>query len=819
MPLSPGQVLNNRYRIVKLLGQGGFGAIYRAWDISLEQSYAIKENLDTSADAQKQFKREAQILSSLSHPNLPRVIDHFTTPGQGQYLVMDYVEGNDLQELLDRTGGPLPTPQVFQWAEQVCDAMEYLHSQTPPIIHRDIKPANIKITPTGKVVLVDFGIAKVYEPNMHTIAGARAVTPGFSPPEQYGKGITDVQSDIYALGATIYTLLTGQEPPESVEILAKNAPPLPLVSSVNSSVSEQVSSAIERAMQPEKALRFGNVVEFKAALHNKAVKSLPGVDQIERILAMIAIFFVAVIVFGLLYGMVKNKVFPTTTQAIVLDYPTNSEISSTGTVEPATATIDAETIVLETEIPVATEVPTIESTATPATLPVQIVDDFGVPMALISEGEFQMGSTDGGSDERPVHGVYLDAYYFDIYEVTNQLYENCVQDDACSPPVTSKSYTHSSYYGNSIYADYPVINVDWNQARKFCEWRGGSLPSEAQWEKAARGEMEGKEYPWGDKAPICQKGAENGAKFVDNVGCNYTDTEPVGSYAPNGYGLYDMAGNVWEWMWDWYSENYYSSLSAWNNPTGPDMGQFRVLRGGSLHNKDVTTLRVASRHWYAPAAFDITLGFRCARSATIPIVKLGTPTSLAIQVNPVQTERPTSVNPILFFDDFENQSITLMQWYIDDGTWEIVNGNYQCSANGSSFAGNEEWTNYTLNVDLMGIDVVDKIIHFRYSNEARYGIDFRSNPYNDLVLVKVLSGKDSQILKDVPITNYNGLWYSLKIVLADNSIEIYVNENKILSYVDDSLPILNGRIGLGAMLSGLPSSAVYYNNIKVTEER
>jgi serine/threonine-protein kinase len=217
MPLEPGQVLNNRYRIAKLLGQGGFGAVYRAWDLNLERACALKENLEISEEAQRQFKREALILSGLSHPNLPRVIDHFIIPGQGQYLVMDYVEGEDLQEMLESTGRPLPEAQALSWISQVCDALVYLHSQNPPVIHRDIKPANIKITPQGQAMLVDFGIAKMYDAHLQTTLGARAVTAGYSPPEQYGSGMTDPRSDIYALGATLYHLLTGQQPPESIQ--------------------------------------------------------------------------------------------------------------------------------------------------------------------------------------------------------------------------------------------------------------------------------------------------------------------------------------------------------------------------------------------------------------------------------------------------------------------------------------------------------------------------------------------------------------------------------------------------------------------------
>jgi branched-chain amino acid transport system substrate-binding protein len=266
MPLSQGQVINNRYRIVRLLGQGGFGAVYRAWDVNLNRSCALKENLDASPTAQVQFEREAMLLANLSHPNLARVTDYFFIQGQGQYLVMDYIEGEDLQALLDRTQGPLPEAQVLEWVSQVCEALDYLHSQTPPVIHRDIKPANIKITPQGRAVLVDFGIAKIFDPQLRTTVGARAVTPGFSPPEQYGQATTDARSDIYALGATLYTLLTGQVPPASVDILSGDAPSPAPAHAINPQLLPQVSQAIEKAMQVNRSERFASALEFKRAL-------------------------------------------------------------------------------------------------------------------------------------------------------------------------------------------------------------------------------------------------------------------------------------------------------------------------------------------------------------------------------------------------------------------------------------------------------------------------------------------------------------------------------------------------------------------------
>ena len=264
MTLETGQILNNRYRIVKLLGQGGFGAVYRAWDVNLKGPCAIKENFDVSPAAQNQFAREASILYNLRHQNLPKVTDHFGIPGQGQYLVMEYIEGQDLQEKIDRAGGPLPEEQVLPWMLQVCDALSYLHSRTPPIIHRDIKPANVRITPEGTVYLVDFGIAKLYDPDRKTTLGARAVTPGYSPFEQYGQKPTDTRTDVYALGATLYAALTGKAPLESIERVGGAALFAP--HGLNPEISPHLEAVILRAMEFLPDQRYQSVVEFKRAL-------------------------------------------------------------------------------------------------------------------------------------------------------------------------------------------------------------------------------------------------------------------------------------------------------------------------------------------------------------------------------------------------------------------------------------------------------------------------------------------------------------------------------------------------------------------------
>jgi formylglycine-generating enzyme required for sulfatase activity len=241
----------------------------------------------------------------------------------------------------------------------------------------------------------------------------------------------------------------------------------------------------------------------------------------------------------------------------------------------------------------------MENEETPTeVLPAVITDDFDHQMVLVSAGEFIMGSEDGNRDEMPVHTVYLNDYYIDLFEVTNELYANCVSAGDCQVPV------NTIYYFNSDYSDHPVVYVNWSQAQAYCQWRGGNLPTEAQWEKAARG-IEGQTYPWGEDSPDASE-----ANYNENVG----DTMPVGSYpdSVSPYGLYDMAGNVWEWVLDWHDGEYYAN-SPYENPSGPEGGIYRVIRGGSWQHPQ-NGLRASNRSYYGPAGTGIVLGFRCVSS-------------------------------------------------------------------------------------------------------------------------------------------------------------------------------------------------------------
>ena len=225
-------------------------------------------------------------------------------------------------------------------------------------------------------------------------------------------------------------------------------------------------------------------------------------------------------------------------------------------------------------------------------------------LLYIPQGSFQMGSKDGSiDDEKPAHTLFLDAFWIDQTDVTNAMFAGCVSAGKCKPPQFSTSITRKSYYDNAQYADYPVIYIDWSQADAYCKWAGRSLPSEAQWEKAARG-TDGRTYPWGEG--------------IDSSKANYngSDTSKVGSY-PDGaspYGALDMAGNVGQWVADWYDSTYYQN-SPQKNPTGPASGSSRVVRGGSWFSSD-DGARSARRDGDDPSdQINYLVGLRCSVSA------------------------------------------------------------------------------------------------------------------------------------------------------------------------------------------------------------
>jgi serine/threonine protein kinase/parvulin-like peptidyl-prolyl isomerase len=270
--IAPNTILQNRYLTLRSIGQGGMGTVYLAKDQRLGNTVALKETLFTDARSRRAFEREARILAQVRHPALPKVIDHFEE-SDGQFLVMEFIPGDDLEALLAQRGRPFDVEQVLQWADQLLDALDYLHTQETPILHRDIKPSNLKLTPRGQIILLDFGLAKGSVGMMTSTATSHSVlgfTPNFAPLEQIKGGGTDTRSDLYSLGATLYYLLTGVIPPDALSRAAASVSeepdPLRLAHELNLQISPVVSEVLRRAMSHSPKHRPASADEMRRAL-------------------------------------------------------------------------------------------------------------------------------------------------------------------------------------------------------------------------------------------------------------------------------------------------------------------------------------------------------------------------------------------------------------------------------------------------------------------------------------------------------------------------------------------------------------------------
>jgi formylglycine-generating enzyme required for sulfatase activity len=271
-------------------------------------------------------------------------------------------------------------------------------------------------------------------------------------------------------------------------------------------------------------------------------------------------------------------------------------------------------------------------TSTPQATETQISTEDGMTMVYVPAGEFSMGSDSGDSNEKPVHTVYLDSFWIDQTEVTNKMYSLCVAAGVCQSPKAPNSYSRTSYYGNPEFENYPIVYVDWDMANTYCTWAGRRIPTEAEWEKAARGTTSNR-FPWGD---------EMNCDRANGMNCK-GDTTQVGQYeiGKSPYGVLDMAGNVMEWVADWYSITYYYASSSRENPLGPTSGNYHVLRGGSWKSNENSN-RSTYRFGFTPDATNYYLiGFRCALGTT-------SDTNALTPSPPAATATPRVINPSLY---------------------------------------------------------------------------------------------------------------------------------------------------------------------------
>jgi len=546
--LQQGSTLDRgRYEVQKSLKTGGMGAVYLLRDTRLDKECVLKEMIPPSQDSadlkefKERFKNEALILSKLSHKNLPRVTDHFEEHNQC-FLVMDYIEGDDLESLLSKNAPQgFAEKEVCSWALEILSVLEYLHSQKPLILYRDLKPSNIMVRRTDSALfLIDFGIAKTVQ--LTITHKTHWGTEGYAPIEQI-QGEPETRSDLYALGATMHHLLTGKTP-----IPLKFSP----IKSIRPDLSPDIGNVIDKALKLHAHDRYASAREMREALEGHMIIGPQG--QLSA--------------------------------HMVLSVPKRQVGSNSSNVPLAIPSIC-------------------------------INQQDGAEMVLIAAGDFLMGSpkSEGSDDEHPQHSIYLDAYYIYKYEVTNEQFAHFVRETGYNTGGDWKKYATA---GRN---KHPVVCVNWDDAMAYCQWAGGSLPTEAQWEKASRG-TDGRLYPWGNLWNGQKCNWYKGPKIA--VMANIYEkrgTTPVGSFSTDvsPYGIFDMAGNVWEWCSDKYNENYYK-YSPSKNPISDShsgFGQDYVVRSGSWLNDKAGLFRCANRR-------KLTLEHRCSRlgfrvcSSTVP---------------------------------------------------------------------------------------------------------------------------------------------------------------------------------------------------------
>lgn len=291
--LNADTILQNRYRVIRPLGRGGMGAVYEAFDERLSRTVALKETLVETDELRRAFEREARLLANLRHPVLPKVLDHFSE-GEGLFLVMEFIPGDDLGLMLEKQQSAFSMVEVLRWADQLMDALGYLHTLSPPVLHRDIKPSNLKLIARSQIVLLDFGLAKGTAGQMtHTGSNSLlAYSPNYSPLEQMQGTGTDERSDLYALGATLYHLMTGIKPPDALSrataVVNGQPDPLQPADKLNADVTASVSAALMRAMALNIDNRPRNVAEMRGDLDSKGPRAaatvpMTDVDEVTRI--------------------------------------------------------------------------------------------------------------------------------------------------------------------------------------------------------------------------------------------------------------------------------------------------------------------------------------------------------------------------------------------------------------------------------------------------------------------------------------------------------------------------------------------------------
>lgn len=653
--LEPDLVLQGRYRIVESLGRGGMGAVYRAIDETFGSIVAIKQTLCEGADLEKAFQREARLLNGLRHAALPVVIDYFSE-ARGQFLVMQYIPGDDFGVLLDRNGEPYAPELVLRWADQLLDALQYLHEHDPQIIHRDIKPRNLKLTPRGEVVLLDFGLSKS-TPLESQVAGTSVsvlgYTPHYAPFEQIQGQGTDPRSDLFALAATLYHLLTATLPPDAMvralTTMNGQTDPLEPAHVVNPAVPAALGAIVHKAMAMGRDQRPPSAVAMRAALaalRGDAIASVTpaapsAADAVTIAVSPAASSVAAASLVAARPG--RGRTWVAAAAVAVAVASIGIVIAAPGKPSAPTPAVSHEAMSADVDAAPITIAPAERTFAfQSATVAAggavtqthrqsrSYFEDLGkgvaIEMVAVPGGEFLMGTASSEyPDETPQRTVKITPFYLSRYEVTQAQWRAV----AALPRVARVLNPDPSAFKGD---DLPVEQVSWEDAMEFGERlsrktrHGYRLPSENEWEYAARAGTT-THFAFGDALAPTLASYDATVPFGGGArGAAPAGTSKVGSFGiANAFGLADMHGNVSEWCLGEYHPSYEGAPND-NRPwmTGGDADR-HVLRGGSWDDLAVDC-RSANRYSYPRAGRRPTIGLRLAMSLAPPPMTAEAPT-------------------------------------------------------------------------------------------------------------------------------------------------------------------------------------------------
>jgi formylglycine-generating enzyme required for sulfatase activity/serine/threonine protein kinase len=660
------------YHVIEWIGSGNMAEVYKAMQPSVNRAVAIKimsAALAGDTEFVKRFQQEAKVVARLEYPNILPVID-YGEEEQALYLVMRYLKGGTLHDLIQ--AGPLPPQVVLRYLTEIGQAIDYAHGLD--IVHRDIKPRNVLLDLDGNPFIADFGLAKITSAAALTLSGQIMGTPRYISPERALGRPVDGRSDLYSLGVILYEMLTGHVPYDAdstVDLVMQHIEsPIPSVTAANPQLPPAFDDILNRALAKDPADRYPTAGELSQAVAQALNVPLPSealLPELHRAPgARPGLGFSARRWFRNGGRWARDRLLPLRDTASAFLREKQRETLTVGGTVALTLVVFVlmamtnKAPVPATPAPVATVAPTLTAIATATLPPTKAAatqtpsdetklfwDKDGMTLLYVPAGKFPLGSGENDSeaseDEKPPLVVYLDAYWIDQTEVTVAQFQDFVTDTNYQTDA-ERGCCEGKYAkpGGNVFAPWayfvkdaywkspegrsapealprrPVVQVSWNDAVAYCKWVGRRLPTEAEWDKAARG-PQGLIYPWGDEfnghwINFCDKRC--GANWHDRtVEDGFERTSNVGEFlkGASGYGLLDMSGNAREWVYDFYDFRGYYRYPT-ENPTGPETGETHVMRGGSWLDP-ADRVRASAREADFPDSRNDAVGFRCAMSA------------------------------------------------------------------------------------------------------------------------------------------------------------------------------------------------------------